>query len=88
MLGPGTGSTIAFAIEALAARIGKGLRIVGIPTSDKTAVLARRLGVPLVGGQAQVVSEDMTPDRWAKPSRLRQPSLTIRSRWRGHDTVI
>jgi ribose 5-phosphate isomerase A len=35
------------AVEALAARIAKGLRVVGIPTSGKTAALARRLGVPL-----------------------------------------
>ena len=47
VLGLGTGSTAAFAIEALAARVEKGLRIVGIATSEKTAVLARRLGVPL-----------------------------------------
>jgi ribose 5-phosphate isomerase A len=47
VLGLGTGSTAAFAIEALAARIEKGLRIVAIPTSEKTAVLARRLGVSL-----------------------------------------
>jgi ribose 5-phosphate isomerase A len=47
VLGLGTGSTAAFAIEALAARVDEGLRIVGIATSEKTAVLARRLGVPL-----------------------------------------
>lgn len=47
VLGLGSGSTAAFAIEALAARIAKGLRIVGIPTSERTAALARRLGVPL-----------------------------------------
>jgi ribose 5-phosphate isomerase A len=47
VLGLGTGSTAAFAIEALGARVEKGLRIVGIATSEKTAVLARRLGVPL-----------------------------------------
>ena len=47
VLGLGTGSTAAFAIEALAARVEEGLRIVGIATSEKTAVLARRLGVPL-----------------------------------------
>ena len=47
VLGLGTGSTAAFAIEALAARVEQGLRIVGIATSEKTAVLARRLGVPL-----------------------------------------
>ena len=47
VLGLGSGSTAAFAIEALAARIAKGLRVVGIPTSETTAALARRLGVPL-----------------------------------------
>jgi ribose 5-phosphate isomerase A len=44
ILGLGSGSTAAFALEALAARIAKGLRVVGIPTSAKTAALARRLG--------------------------------------------
>ncbi len=47
VLGLGSGSTAAFAIEALAVRIAKGLRVVGIPTSEKTAALARRLGVLL-----------------------------------------
>jgi ribose 5-phosphate isomerase A len=47
VLGLGTGSTASFALEALAVRVAKGLRVVGIPTSEKTAALARRLGVPL-----------------------------------------
>lgn len=47
VLGLGSGSTAAFALEALAARIVRGLRIAGIPTSEKTAALARRLDVPL-----------------------------------------
>jgi ribose 5-phosphate isomerase A len=47
VLGLGSGSTAAFAVEVLAVRIAKGLRVVGIPTSKKTADLARRLGVPL-----------------------------------------
>jgi ribose 5-phosphate isomerase A len=47
VLGLGTGSTAAFAVEALAARMRRGLRIVGIPTSEGTAEQARRLGVPL-----------------------------------------
>ncbi len=47
VLGLGSGSTAAFAVEALAARIAEGLRVVGIPTSETTAALARRLGVPL-----------------------------------------
>lgn len=47
VLGLGSGSTAAFALEALARRIAKGLRIVGIPSSEKTAALAQQLGVPL-----------------------------------------
>jgi ribose 5-phosphate isomerase A len=47
VLGLGSGSTAAFALEFLAARIAQGLRVVGIPTSERTAALARRLGVPL-----------------------------------------
>jgi ribose 5-phosphate isomerase A len=47
VVGLGSGSTAAFALEALAAHVAKGLRIVGIPTSGKTEALARRLGLPL-----------------------------------------
>jgi ribose 5-phosphate isomerase A len=47
VLGLGTGSTAELAIEALAARVAAGLRVVGLPTSERTAALARRLGVPL-----------------------------------------
>jgi ribose 5-phosphate isomerase A len=47
ILGLGSGSTAAFAVEALGARVAKGLRIAGIPTSRTTAALARRHGVPL-----------------------------------------
>jgi len=47
VVGLGSGSTAAFALEAIAARIAGGLRIVGIPTSEATAALARRLGIPL-----------------------------------------
>jgi ribose 5-phosphate isomerase A len=47
VVGLGSGSTAAFALESLAERVAGGLRIVGIPTSDATAALARRLGIPL-----------------------------------------
>lgn len=47
VLGLGTGSTMAFALEALAERITQGLRVTGVPTSDRTAALARTLGIPL-----------------------------------------
>jgi ribose 5-phosphate isomerase A len=52
VLGLGSGTTAAFAIEALAARIANGLRVVGIPTSEKTATLARRHGIPLTNFDA------------------------------------
>ena len=47
VLGLGTGSTAAIALEALAERVAKGLRVAGIPTSEHTAARARELGVPL-----------------------------------------
>ncbi len=47
VLGLGTGSTAAFVVEALAGRVAAGLRVVGIPTSERTAAQARRLGVPI-----------------------------------------
>lgn len=47
VVGLGSGSTAALAIEALAARMRQGLRMLGIPTSSAAAALARQLGVPL-----------------------------------------
>jgi ribose 5-phosphate isomerase A len=47
VVGLGTGSTAGFVVEELAARIARGLSIVAIPTSEHTAELARRLGIPL-----------------------------------------
>jgi len=46
-LGLGTGSTAAKFVELLAKQVAGGLRIVGVPTSEATRVLAERLGVPL-----------------------------------------
>jgi ribose 5-phosphate isomerase A len=47
VLGLGTGSTAAFFVDALAERVKTGLRVVGIPTSERTAAQARALGIPL-----------------------------------------
>ncbi len=47
VLGLGTGSTAALAVAALGARVKAGLRIVGIPTSERTAEQALELGIPL-----------------------------------------
>lgn len=49
VVGLGTGSTAAFALEGLARRIREGLSIKGVPTSVATERSARELGIPLVG---------------------------------------
>lgn len=47
VLGLGSGSTAELVVQALAVRVAAGLRVSGVPTSERTAALARRLGVPL-----------------------------------------
>jgi ribose 5-phosphate isomerase A len=47
IVGLGSGSTAALATRFLAERVRAGLKIVGIPTSQKTAQLAEQLGIPL-----------------------------------------
>jgi len=47
IVGLGTGSTAAFAVEALAVRHRQGLRFLGIPTSERTAAQAKAAGIPL-----------------------------------------
>ena len=47
-VGLGTGSTGEFVLLALARRIREGLRITGVPTSERTAKRARELGIPLI----------------------------------------
>jgi ribose 5-phosphate isomerase A len=47
VVGLGTGSTAAFAVEALARRHRQGLRFVGIATSQRTAAQAGAAGIPL-----------------------------------------
>jgi ribose 5-phosphate isomerase A len=61
IVGLGTGSTAAYAIDALGKLVQNGLRITGIPTSEQTAKQARALGIPLatLDEQTQV---DLTID--------------------------
>jgi ribose 5-phosphate isomerase A len=47
IVGLGTGSTTWLALAMLARRVAKGLRVVGIPTSEQTEREARRLGISL-----------------------------------------
>ena len=48
VVGLGTGSTATFAIASLIARVRKGLRITGIPTSERSAAQAREGGIQLI----------------------------------------
>ncbi len=45
ILGLGTGSTAKLAVEALGERVKSGLRVTGIPTSERTAEQARSHGI-------------------------------------------
>ena len=47
LLGLGTGSTADHALELLGERVTGGLAITGVPTSERTAMRARGLGIPL-----------------------------------------
>ena len=46
-IGLGTGRAATAFVEALGARVAKGLRVTGVATSEATAALAARLGIPL-----------------------------------------
>jgi ribose 5-phosphate isomerase A len=47
VLGLGSGSTASIAIALIGQRIAEGLDVIGIPTSERTAALARKVGIPL-----------------------------------------
>jgi ribose 5-phosphate isomerase A len=47
VVGLGSGTTAALAVAAIGRRVREGLKIVGIPTSEKTADQARLLNIPL-----------------------------------------
>ncbi|MGB7286599.1 MAG: ribose-5-phosphate isomerase RpiA [Salaquimonas sp.] len=46
-LGIGTGSTADEFIRILANHVGKGLKVIGVPTSERSRALCEELGVPL-----------------------------------------
>jgi ribose 5-phosphate isomerase A len=62
LVGLGTGSTVWFTLERLAARIAaEGLSVRGVPTSRDTERKARELGIPLVP-LAEATTIDLTID--------------------------
>jgi ribose 5-phosphate isomerase A len=60
-LGLGTGRAAFAFVEALGRRVADGLRVTGVPTSEATGDLARRLGIPLARLD-EVESLDITFD--------------------------
>jgi ribose 5-phosphate isomerase A len=46
-IGLGSGSTAAHFVRLLGERVARGLRLVGVPTSRRTELIAREAGVPL-----------------------------------------
>jgi ribose 5-phosphate isomerase A len=61
IVGLGTGSTAAFAIQRIAELVKQGLKIKGVPTSEKSSLLARELGIELID-ISDVSSIDITID--------------------------
>jgi ribose 5-phosphate isomerase A len=61
LVGLGTGSTVAFLIDALARRVEEGLRITAIATSEASAMAARASGI-WVRDFADVAQVDLTID--------------------------
>jgi ribose 5-phosphate isomerase A len=62
VVGLGSGTTVAFAIQALGERIRQGrLRIVGVPTSYDTRILAKACGIPICD-TIDIDSVDITID--------------------------
>jgi ribose 5-phosphate isomerase A len=61
IVGLGSGSTAALAVDAIGKAVAQGLRIIGIPTSERTAAQARALGILLsdLGEHAEI---DLTID--------------------------
>ena len=61
IVGLGSGSTATLAVKAIGKRVEQGLEIIGIPTSEQTAEVARELRIPL-STMAEHEQIDMTID--------------------------
>jgi ribose 5-phosphate isomerase A len=61
VVGLGSGSTARLLVTAIGQRVQKGLRLIGVPTSEQTAEQARGLGIPL-STLAQNPQPDVTID--------------------------
>lgn len=48
LIGLGSGSTAAYAVKELGRRVREGLKIMGVPSSERTAALAQEVGIELI----------------------------------------
>jgi ribose 5-phosphate isomerase A len=62
VVGLGTGTTAEIAVELLGARVAQGLKVRGVPTSERTAAQAVRLGIPLIAMQDDWPAIDLAID--------------------------
>lgn len=60
VIGLGSGRAASAFVRALGARVARGLRVRGVPTSEATARLAGEVGVPVVGLEGGIL--DITVD--------------------------
>ena len=87
IVGLGTGSTAAHFIRALGSRARDGLKVVGIPTSEDSARLAKEAGVPLTTFRDHP-EIDITvdgADEAQPPSVVGQPPPELRAHAEGDD---
>lgn len=61
-LGLGSGRTAEHFVRLLGARVRDGLDVAGVPTSERTAELARAEGIPLITLDGDVTTLDLTVD--------------------------
>jgi ribose 5-phosphate isomerase A len=61
VVGLGSGTTATLAVDAIGKLVKQGLRITGVPTSEKTAAQARELNIPLIE-LGDTVAIDITID--------------------------
>lgn len=61
-IGLGTGTTAETFLELLAPRVRGGLSITGVATSERTAIKARNLGIPVAALEQQTGPLDITVD--------------------------
>lgn len=92
IVGLGSGSTAELAVASIGRRVAAGLRIIGVPTSEKTAALARLHNIPLstlgehpqmdiaIDGADEVLLPGLSLIKGGGGNQLREKLVAISSR--------